>query len=777
MAGTRNNPIDKRFIHFKNYSTFLTEINNELEYVEDKLLYGNIKRSSIVWISDKQLIWTHGKFYPLFDLKGFGDVVLTDDLVLKDDDTLIVALAKLNKRTENIEEKLGDSSFVTLDTEQTISGKKTFGVNTYFSGVLSGEDSQYPLHHALKLGAPEVNHCDFYEYGAVWNFYKYQTGTETLVATINESGIAAGCFVKYGGTSSQFLMADGSVLTNVNADTVDGHHEWSFLRYRDATSTNYGGTLWSQIGIREYDNALPDGFENSSYYNYGEAISFPSPNCRFEIYASHTSSSGSGLLYRTGWGDDKRPWRLFLDDLNYSFLLDGRYVNVDGDTMTGPLTVPRINISASSSSAYLTADGNDIAYMNVGGKTLMSWKYGEMAVRPGAGAAGEVSLGTSAIRWNTLYTNSINVTSTAQVANLNADMIDGLHADNIFRKQSVTWNNNETIQDWAKRIGWGAPTMYTESGWGWAANKNLNVAGYTIGSQYYMAIDIRPGDMNSTWSQKAMLFIPTYNSHSAIYLAQMTVSETAGNVSLSLKRYLDYDTIVNGGVAYATKLQTARSLWGQPFDGTGDVGGNLTIQATNANLQLGNFISWGGTYYPTIKSSAADQWVMFINPHIAHSNMNNKNAAIIRMAQDASASNYWDLLSGNGDGSFIISHGTSNNFKIYDSGAYLVGTLQASGDVIALSDRRVKSNIKSLYNRGYLIPRTYIKDNVESIGFIAQEVQEKYPELVKEGSDSLLALNYGGITAVLAAQIIEQQEEISELKQEVALLKSIIYGK
>ncbi|MGM9530881.1 hypothetical protein [Intestinibacter sp.] len=30
-----------------------------------------------------------------------------------------------------------------------------------------------------------------------------------------------------------------------NADMLDGYHEYSFLRYRDTTSTNGAATLWS----------------------------------------------------------------------------------------------------------------------------------------------------------------------------------------------------------------------------------------------------------------------------------------------------------------------------------------------------------------------------------------------------------------------------------------------------------------------------------------------------------------------------------------------------
>ena len=108
---------------------------------------------------------------------------------------------------------------------------------------------------------------------------------------------------------------NGTEITQVNnADMVDGYHENSFLRYRGATNTDQKATLWSQIGIISYGNALPDGL--TGVYNWGSVISLPGQLSRFEIYASHRSSSGNGLYYRSGWGDDKRPWLKFIDSSN-----------------------------------------------------------------------------------------------------------------------------------------------------------------------------------------------------------------------------------------------------------------------------------------------------------------------------------------------------------------------------------------------------------------------------------------------------------------------------
>ena len=142
--------------------------------------------------------------------------------------------------------------------------------------------------------------------------------------------------------TSPYQCVSTTVNANLNADLLDGLHENSFLRYRDAYGNDGYNTLWSQIGIRQYNNAKPDGM-TSSPYTYGAVISLPSANARFDIWYNHHSSSAeygsNGIQYRSGWGDDKRPWRMFLDSVNYYYYADSRYVKKAGDTMTGDLTM------------------------------------------------------------------------------------------------------------------------------------------------------------------------------------------------------------------------------------------------------------------------------------------------------------------------------------------------------------------------------------------------------------------------------------------------------
>ena len=164
-----------------------------------------------------------------------------------------------------------------------------------------------------------------------------------LVLRVTPNDVRAPRFMSTVATGlSPLIVSSNTVVGNLNADLLDGLHENSFLRYRDAYGNDGYNTLWSQIGIRQYNNAKPDGMTSSPYI-YGAVISLPSANVRFDIWYNHHSSSAeygsNGIQYRSGWGDDKRPWRMFLDSVNYYYYADSRYVKKAGDTMTGDLTM------------------------------------------------------------------------------------------------------------------------------------------------------------------------------------------------------------------------------------------------------------------------------------------------------------------------------------------------------------------------------------------------------------------------------------------------------
>jgi len=99
-------------------------------------------------------------------------------------------------------------------------------------------------------------------------------------------------------------------------------------------------------------------------------------------------------------------------------------------------------------------------------------------------------------------------------------------------------------------------------------------------------------------------------------------------------------------------------------------------------------------------------------------------------------------------------------------------SIYASADIVAYSDVSVKENIRLIENvieriqqsRGVLYDR--IDSNVKNnIGFIAQELEVAFPELVVTNEDGTKAVKYQNTVAVLFEAIKDQQKQIDELKQ------------
>ncbi len=116
---------------------------------------------------------------------------------------------------------------------------------------------------------------------------------------------------------------------------------------------------------------------------------------------------------------------------------------------------------------------------------------------------------------------------------------------------------------------------------------------------------------------------------------------------------------------------------------------------------------------------------------------------------------------------------------------YFVGSVYTTGSYDQASDIRWKQNIAPLEGalgqvldmRGVQFEwnREEYPDNGfregKQIGFIAQEVEEVLPELVRTDHDGYKAVDYPKVTAVLVEAIKEQQKEIEALKAAVATLQ------
>lgn len=141
-----------------------------------------------------------------------------------------------------------------------------------------------------------------------------------------------------------------------DSDKLDGYHETAFLRYRGATNTS-ADSLWNQIGIKEFYSCYPESLDG--VYNYGEVVSLPGAYTRFDIWVNHQSSSGetNGLQYRSGWNDDKKPWRMLLDSGNFS-----QYAAKKNAYNSASVSNATITLSRSDGSTGTTLTVNNVAH-------------------------------------------------------------------------------------------------------------------------------------------------------------------------------------------------------------------------------------------------------------------------------------------------------------------------------------------------------------------------------------------------------------------------------
>lgn len=134
----------------------------------------------------------------------------------------------------------------------------------------------------------------------------------------------------------------------------------------------------------------------------------------------------------------------------------------------------------------------------------------------------------------------------------------------------------------------------------------------------------------------------------------------------------------------------------------------------------------------------------------------------------------------NSDNKFIVANGTEstplNIFTIDKEGNV------TAKDFIQSSDLRLKTNINTMTGsldnilklRGVTFNWKESSNNRLQYGFIAQEMEKVFPNLVGTDSNGYKTVNYSGVIPVLTEAIKTQQEEIESLKSENEQLKSTL---
>jgi len=148
-----------------------------------------------------------------------------------------------------------------------------------------------------------------------------------------------------------------------------------------------------------------------------------------------------------------------------------------------------------------------------------------------------------------------------------------------------------------------------------------------------------------------------------------------------------------------------------------------------------------------------------------------------------------DITAGSPGGIALENSTTTANWKIYHSGGDLSfaenGTKRGhiasgSGMYVPVSDRRLKKSItefESILDKlsDLKLYRYLYKDQElsaqKTIGFMAQDIEPLFPELVSLGDDGYFGLNYSGFGVLAIKAIQEQQDIIDAQEQQIEALR------
>lgn len=522
----------------------------------------------------------------------------------------------------------GITDAVTLTTAQTISGRKTFSQNIVFNnnGGITYPDGNVALRNSdghtilASFGDGSINlrpngHNN--TEGAVWinkagNVQAPSVSTNTI--TIGDAQLVYD-------SENKALR----VKHRTDGNTV-GFYSDGWVSALGVKTGGSGGGSGVVNTVYSFAN-LTDGttFSDSDLDNKFNA---------YTIKKLYDMAGQGGLDADAMWAELKKADSSKIIDASHipTSVLDGRWVKKTGDTMTGTLT------SASTNNAIIfkglehcditnfytingTLDSNSILAIRNGLRFNWYDTYwyignirGKSTDSNGFGIANEShKLYLQVTPNNTIApvfrstasqgTAPLIVNSTTQVSNLNADLLDGYHAfgtSNALIKYGYTvggtepaWcriatysiRNTEIMTDVCFVLHssfsdlFGLLVVKTR---GTAVVEGLLIASYNINRS-----NIRI--YHDAEKKNIELYCYGGNNYSVIQANLLYSHDRRGEANTNITLYRgdtkapSWSTYVNPGFVnlqnssdVAKKLQTPRTLWGQSFDGTANVSGNMT---------------------------------------------------------------------------------------------------------------------------------------------------------------------------------------------------------
>ena len=556
------------------------------------------------------------------------------------------------------------ANYVTLNTDQEITGVKTFlSDNGNVKTIINGRDI-ITVHNSNYVGGwtrglifrkadGTTNYGTFGIYGseqALNYLYIGQNYTNPWITfndTLVKSNVTfeASSIRKTGGTSAQFLKADGSIDSNtylttgtasntyvkLAGDTMTGKLSVPTLTISDTT-----GVPHIAFSRTNYNYITAPGNSLLAFVMHGKTIS--STSADFLITNNGIFPGTTGVVTN---GRSTERWSNVFSVLgNFSGVITaGSHINAVGDiNADGTITSGKdvvANNYVKSTNGWFQNDVAQAGLYNKAGDARWMWNgsywYADKAIY----GISEIS-GNKLISRVATGTAPLTVASSTVVANLNANYIQGYNSGSLLRKKLVGSTGDykryvillfQTDEITIHRLD---GYFYTSTDGGnryyrtdvsiwhcrWNStghdgtysciNKNYQEGGLklitvTYQGKEYIAMD----SANTSIQAKSIYFVGDWTDNAQFTLVDYynTQSNTVLNAEIrDSRKDLASDNILVGNntvaylssnVASATKLENARLLWGQSFDGTGNISGNISgatriYNAVNNSIYIGN---------------------------------------------------------------------------------------------------------------------------------------------------------------------------------------------